>query len=106
MGQKVTPTGFRLGITYKPQSQWFVDPRSGSMKKIYPPLILEDRFIRDFITQKFPRTAIAQILIYRTLDYIKIEIYTAQAKKLSYQSSNKSSTEFVSSSKKIGRAHV
>ena len=91
MGQKVTPVGFRLGITYKPQSQWFVDPRSGSMKKIYPPLILEDRFIRDFITQKFPRTAIAQILIYRTLDYIKIEIHTAQAKKLSYQSNNSSS---------------
>ena len=91
MGQKVTPTGFRLGITYKPQSQWFVDPRSGSMKKIYPPLILEDRFIRNFITQKFPRTAIAQILIYRTLDYIKIEIHTAQAKKFSYQSVSKSS---------------
>ena len=92
MGQKVTPVGFRLGITYKPQSQWFVDPRSGSMKKIYPPLILEDKFIRDFITQKFPRTAIAQILIYRTLDYIKIEIHTAQAKKLSYQSNNNSSS--------------
>ena len=100
MGQKVTPIGFRLGITYKPQSQWFVDPRSGSMKKIYPPLILEDRFIRDFITQKFPRTAIAQILIYRTLDYVKIEIHTAQAKKLSYQSVNKSSTELVSPSEK------
>ena len=85
MGQKVTPIGFRLGITYKSQSQWFVDPRSGFMKKIYPPLILEDKFIRDFITQKFPRTAIAQILIFRTLDYIKIEIHTAQAKKISYQ---------------------
>ena len=99
MGQKVTPIGFRLGITYKPQSQWFVDPRSGSMKKVYPPLILEDRFIRDFITQKFPRTAIAQILIYRTLDYIKIEIHTAQAKKLSYQSTAfKSSQKALSSS--------
>lgn len=112
MGQKVTPTGFRLGITYKPQSQWFVDPRSGSMKKIYPPLILEDKFIRDFITQKFPRAAIAQILIYRTLDYIKIEIHTAQAKKLSSMSSPTStlressnnrhnSTTSVSSSQKV-----
>ena len=56
------------------------------MKKSYPWLILEDKFIRDFITAKFPRSAIAQILIFRTLDYTKIEIHTASTKNLSVSS--------------------
>lgn len=93
MGQKVSPIGLRLGITHKHQSQWFVDPRNGAMKKNYPSLILEDRFIRNFLIPKFPRSAIAQILIFRTLDYIKIEIHTAPAKNLSLLSSNKKNSD-------------
>lgn len=89
MGQKISPIGLRLGITHKHQSQWFVDPRNGSMKKSYPSLILEDRFIREFITPKFPRASIAQILIFRTLDYIRVEIYTAPTQNLSLVSPNK-----------------
>ena len=85
MGQKTSPIGFRLGITHKHQSEWFLDPRSGSMKKSYPPLILEDKFIREYIIQKFPHSAIAQILIFRTAaPSIKIEIHTDKAKKLFY----------------------
>ena len=89
MGQKISPIGLRLGITHKHQSQWFVDPRNGSMKKSYPSLILEDRFIREFITPKFPRASVAQILIFRTLDYIRVEIYTAPTQNLSLVSSSK-----------------
>lgn len=89
MGQKISPVGLRLGITHNYQSQWFVDPRNGSMKKNYPSLILEDLFIREFITPKFPRTSIAKILIFRTLDYIRVEIYTAPTQNLSLLSSNK-----------------
>lgn len=89
MGQKISPIGLRLGITHKHQSQWFVDPRNGSMKKSYPSLILEDRFIREFITPKFPRASIAQILIFRTLDYIRVEIHTAPTQNLNLVSSNK-----------------
>nr|UIB38880.1 ribosomal protein S3 [Trentepohlia sp. YN1317] len=84
MGQKVSPIGLRLGITHKHQSQWFVDPRNGSMKKSYPSLILEDRFIRERITPKFPRASIAQILIFRTLDYIRVEIHTAPTQNLNF----------------------
>ncbi len=57
------------------------------MKRSYPSLILEDKFIRDFITTKLPRSAVAQILIFRTLDYIKVEIHTAPTKNLSILSS-------------------
>ena len=89
MGQKISPIGLRLGITHKHQSQWFVDPRNGSMKKSYPSLILEDRFIREFITPKFPRASIAQILIFRTLDYIRVEIHTAPTQNLSLVSPTK-----------------
>nr|UIB38771.1 ribosomal protein S3 [Trentepohlia sp. YN1242] len=92
MGQKVSPIGLRLGITHKHQSQWFVDPRNGSMKKNYPSLILEDRFIRQFITPKFPRASIAQILIFRTLDYIRVEVYTAPTQNLSLVSNKRAKT--------------
>uniref|UniRef100_UPI003002B5E5 ribosomal protein S3 n=1 Tax=Cephaleuros diffusus TaxID=1519597 RepID=UPI003002B5E5 len=61
MGQKISPIGLRLGITHKHQSQWFVDPRNGSMQK----------------------TSVAHILIFRTLDYIRVEIHTAPTQNLS-----------------------
>nr|YP_010260955.1 ribosomal protein S3 [Trentepohlia sp. BN17]UIB38709.1 ribosomal protein S3 [Trentepohlia sp. BN17] len=48
------------------------------MQKSYPSKILEDRFIRQYITP----ASIAQILIFRTLDYIRIEIHTAPTNNL------------------------
>nr|YP_010261093.1 ribosomal protein S3 [Cephaleuros parasiticus]UIB39034.1 ribosomal protein S3 [Cephaleuros parasiticus] len=64
MGQKVSPIGLWLGITHKHQSNWFIG------------------FIRNFITPKFPRASIARILIFRTVDYIKVEVQTAPSQNL------------------------
>jgi ribosomal protein S3 len=50
MGQKVHPLGFRVGITKKHQSQWF----ARFNKHKYSQSILEDRMIRDKLSQLFP----------------------------------------------------
>ena len=72
MGQKVHPLGFRLGITKKHKSQWFVKTTH------YPHLVVEDSFIRKILLEKFPDVGITHIEIQRKLDQIKIEIRAAR----------------------------
>lgn len=50
MGQKVHPSGFRVGITKKHQSQWF----ARFNKNKYSQTVLEDRMIRDTLHKLFP----------------------------------------------------
>ena len=50
MGQKIHPSGFRVGITKKHQSQWF----ARFHKHKYSQTILEDRMIRETLNQIFP----------------------------------------------------
>ena len=50
MGQKVHPLGFRVGITKKHQSQWF----ARFNKNKYAQSILEDRMLRQTLTNLFP----------------------------------------------------
>ena len=50
MGQKVHPLGFRVGITKKHQSQWFA--RFNKYK--YAQSVLEDRMLRQTLTNLFP----------------------------------------------------
>lgn len=73
MGQKVHPLGFRLGVTQKHQSQWFADSRN------YSQLVLEDSFLRETISSRFPNVGISQIRIQRKLNRIRIEIDAARA---------------------------
>jgi len=72
MGQKINPLGFRLGITQKHRSQWFVKDSK------YSQLLIEDFFIRKIINSKFQDAGITEILIERKLDQILIEIRTAR----------------------------
>lgn len=73
MGQKVHPLGFRLGVTQKHQSQWFADSRN------YSQFVLEDSFLRETISSRFPNVGISQIRIQRKLNQIIIEIDAARA---------------------------
>ena len=50
MGQKIHPSGFRVGITKKHQSQWF----ARFHKHKYSQTILEDRMIRETLNKIFP----------------------------------------------------
>lgn len=72
MGQKVNPLGFRLGITQKHRSQWFVKDSQ------YSQLAVEDFFLRKKIFSLFSEAGITEIGIQRKLDQIQIEIQTAR----------------------------
>lgn len=72
MGQKVNPLGFRLGITRKHRSQWFVKDSQ------YSQFTIEDFFLRKNILAEFSDAGITEITIQRKLDQIQIEIRTAR----------------------------
>ncbi|MCK5558920.1 MAG: 30S ribosomal protein S3 [Candidatus Hydrogenedentes bacterium] len=71
MGQKVHPTGFRLGYTKTWSSTWYAD-------KQYANFLHEDLKIRDFIKKRFPYAGIAKVDIARAGEKAKITIHTAR----------------------------
>jgi small subunit ribosomal protein S3 len=76
MGQKVNPTGFRVGITEDWKSRWYAP------KAAYGDFLGEDFKIRKLIDQKLnrrpPFAAIADILIERTREEVTITLRTAR----------------------------
>ncbi len=71
MGQKVHPTGFRLGTTKKWQSNWYA-------KKNYADLLHEDIMIRRFIKDRLYHAGVSKVEIERAASRSKINIYTAR----------------------------
>lgn len=76
MGQKVSPIGFRTGITLGWQSTWYAP------KAIYGDFLVEDQKIRRFIDQKFNRTmpkgAVAKTEVIRTRNEVKVTLHSAR----------------------------
>jgi len=71
LGQKVNPTGFRLGVTKSWNSRWFA-------ARNYAKFIIDDYKIRDFLRQKLQHAGIANIEIERWANRIRLRIYTAR----------------------------
>ena len=71
MGQKVYPTGFRLGITEEWRSRWYQD-------KGYGQSLAEDLAIRNYLRSKLRRAAVSRIDIERKGDKVFVEIWTAR----------------------------
>ena len=71
MGQKVHPTGFRLGTTKTWQSNWYA-------KKNYADLLHEDIMIRRFIKDRLYHAGVSKVEIERAASRSKINIYTAR----------------------------
>ena len=71
MGQKVHPTGFRLGIIKTWDSKWFAT-------KGYSKLVFEDRKIRDYIKERLFHAGISKVEIERAANKVKIRIHTAR----------------------------
>ncbi|MBI2911667.1 MAG: 30S ribosomal protein S3 [Chloroflexi bacterium] len=71
MGQKVHPTGFRLGYIKDWQSKWYAD-------RAYADLLLEDAKIRDHIRGRFGDAGIPRIEIERGANQVTVTIYTAK----------------------------
>jgi len=76
VGQKVNPTGFRVGITEDWSSRWFAP------KAAYAEFLIEDQKIRRFVEDKLnkqpPYAAVAKVEIERTRDEVKVLLYTAR----------------------------
>ena len=76
MGQKVNPTGFRVGITEDWKSRWYAP------KAAYGQFLVEDFRLRTLIDKKLnrrpPFAAISDILIERTREEVTVTLKTAR----------------------------
>jgi len=78
VGQKIHPTGFRLGITQEHRSRWFAEGNN------YPKLLQEDHQIREFFLKNplklksLESPSISDIRIERKADQIDLEVHTAR----------------------------
>lgn len=74
MGQKVHPTGIRLGIVETHRSMWYA-----SSKKTYSELLLSDLRTRAYIRKKLPNAFISRLQIERPAkNNARITIHTAR----------------------------
>ena len=71
MGQKIHPHGLRLGITSDWKSHWFAEQN-------YADYVAEDIKIRDFLSKGLERAGIADVVIERTRDRVRVDIHTAR----------------------------
>ncbi len=72
MGQKVHPTGIRLGIVKDWTSKWYADSRD------YPELLNNDLEVRDFLQKKLARASVSRIQIERPARNVRVTIHTAR----------------------------
>jgi small subunit ribosomal protein S3 len=76
MGQKVNPTGFRVGITEDWKSRWYAP------KAAYGNFLVEDFKVRQFIDRRLnrrpPFAAVAEMNIERTREEVTITLRTAR----------------------------
>jgi small subunit ribosomal protein S3 len=72
MGQKVRPTGFRVGIMTDWLSSWYAS------KQDFCELLVEDKKIRTYIKRRYGNSGIARIRIERTREKVVIYVYSAR----------------------------
>ena len=72
MGQKVHPTGIRLGITKKHTSTWY------AQGKDYADNLLVDLRVREFVKKKLAAASVSRVEIERPAQTAKVTVYTAR----------------------------
>ncbi len=72
MGQKVHPTGIRLGIVKDWTSRWYANSQD------YPVFLLQDLKVRDYIREKLSHASVSRIQINRPASNAHITIHTAR----------------------------
>ena len=72
MGQKVHPTGIRLGITADWTSRWFADSRT------FPEYVRQDHEVRTFLKKRLKDASVSRIAIERPAKKINIALHTAR----------------------------
>jgi len=73
MGQKVNPTGFRIGITENWRSRWYANKKQDFSK-----YLLEDHKLRKHIKKNYGFSNIPKIEIERTQKRVNIILHTAR----------------------------
>jgi small subunit ribosomal protein S3 len=72
MGQKVHPTGIRLGIVKDWTSRWYANSQN------YPVFLLQDLKVREYIQKKLSHASVSRIQINRPANNAQIIIHTAR----------------------------
>jgi small subunit ribosomal protein S3 len=72
MGQKVHPTGIRLGITKQHSSVWYAE------SKDYAERLIGDLKIRDLIEDRLKSASVSKVVIERPAQTARITIHTAR----------------------------
>ncbi|OIN65635.1 30S ribosomal protein S3 [Exiguobacterium sp. KRL4] len=71
MGQKINPTGLRVGIIKDWESRWFAD-------KDYADLLHEDYVVREYIEKRLKDASVAKVEIERAANRLNISLHTAK----------------------------
>ena len=72
MGQKVHPTGIRLGIVKDHTSTWYANNQN------YSKLLLNDLQVREYLEKKLVQASVSRIEIQRPAQTARITIHTAR----------------------------
>ena len=72
MGQKVHPTGIRLGITKQHSSIWYADSKN------YADRLVTDLAVRDYVEDKLKSASVSKVVIERPAQTARITIHTAR----------------------------
>jgi small subunit ribosomal protein S3 len=72
MGQKVRPTGFRVGVMETWRSRWYAPKRE------FGDLLHEDFKIRHFVATRYAQADIAKVEIERTRDQVVVHLHTGR----------------------------
>ncbi|MCH8500003.1 MAG: 30S ribosomal protein S3 [Marinobacter sp.] len=72
MGQKVNPTGIRLGVIKEHNSVWYAE------KKDYAKKLLNDIQVREFLDKRLEKASVSKIVIERPAQNARITIHTAR----------------------------
>ncbi len=71
MGQKVHPTGFRLGFNKTWRSRWYAE-------KEYAGLLHEDLALKKDLKKRFSHAGVSRVEIERAANKLKVTIYTSR----------------------------
>ena len=71
MGQKVNPTGFRLGINRTWDSRWYAEDE-------YADLLHDDLRIREYLRTRLAQAGVSRIIIERPAKKARVTIHTAR----------------------------
>ncbi|MFZ5376421.1 MAG: 30S ribosomal protein S3 [Patescibacteria group bacterium] len=72
MGQKVNPTGYRLGGIFTWKSRWFAKPAE------YAKQVLEDYNLRGYLHRKLSNAGLVQVNIERSLTKVKVTLVVSR----------------------------